>query len=170
MASENFQHFRFFDPLIFQKWENLVHKKFSILGSPVYACFEKSVILIKVSLYTGPQKSPKSPISIPHQCFFLYIYMYNFLFFVHMPEIFVHTRVRSCTKKSRNCFQNLAEIVFWYEICGKMSAARAKEDRKEQKTLILEIGTFFCTYDPENLKRIKKHCWNVHFRFACGGP
>ena len=66
-ASENFQHFRFFDPLIFQKWENLDHKKFSILGSPVYACFEKSVILIKVSLYTGPQKSPKSPISIPHR-------------------------------------------------------------------------------------------------------
>ena len=92
------------------------------------------------------------------QCFFLYIYMYNFLFFVHMPEIFVHTRVRSCTKKSRNCFQNLAEIVFWYETCENFPAARAKEDRKEQKTLILEIGTFFCTYDPENLKRIKKHC------------
>ena len=37
----------------------LVHKKFSILGSPVYACFEKSVILVKVSLYRRPQKNQK---------------------------------------------------------------------------------------------------------------
>ena len=37
----------------------LVLKKFSILGSSVYACFGKSVSLVKVSLYRGPQKSPK---------------------------------------------------------------------------------------------------------------
>ena len=51
--------------------------------------------------------------------------------------------------------------MFWYEICENFPAARAKKDRKEQKTLILEIGTFFCTYDPENLKRIKKHCCGI---------
>ena len=66
MVSENFQHFRFFDPLKIQNTQNLVLKKFSILGSSVYAWFEKSTISVKVSLYRGPKKSSKSPILIPH--------------------------------------------------------------------------------------------------------
>ena len=66
MVSEIFQHFWFFDPLKIQNTQNVVLKKFSILGSSVYAWFEKSTISVKVSLYRGPQKSPKSPISIPH--------------------------------------------------------------------------------------------------------
>ena len=49
-----------------QNLTEFVLKKFSILGSPVYACFEKSVILVKVSLYRGPQKSSEITISIPH--------------------------------------------------------------------------------------------------------